>query len=128
VEFGFFTALFKMLFALAVVLGLLVGSVYLLKRFAAPAGGGDEGQPIRILAARSLGPKCNVLVVDILGKIVALGVTGSQISLLADLEDATALERLHPPGRASSSPLPEPLDRYRRLLKSLGSSRKGGVS
>jgi len=126
VEFGFFSALLKMLFALAVVLGLLIGSVYFLRKFMVPAGGGDEGQAVRILATRSLGPKSSILVVDILGKVVALGLTGSQISVIADLDDASALDRLRPRGGAPVSPFPETLDRYRKLIKSFGSSRKGG--
>ncbi|NPU84733.1 MAG: flagellar biosynthetic protein FliO [Syntrophaceae bacterium] len=125
-DFSFFSALLKMLFALAIVLGLLIGSVYFLKKFMAPVGGGDDGQAIRILATRSLGPKSSILVVDILGKIVALGVTGSQISVIADLDDPSALERLRPRGGAPVSPLPETLDRYRKLIKSFASSRKGG--
>ncbi|PKN33637.1 MAG: flagellar biosynthetic protein FliO [Deltaproteobacteria bacterium HGW-Deltaproteobacteria-19] len=125
-DFSFFSALLKMLFALAIVLGLLIGSVYFLKKFMAPAGGGDEGQAIRILATRSLGPKSSILVVDILGKVVALGVTGAQISVLTDLDDPSTLDRLRPQGGAPASPLPMTLDRYRKMLKSFASSRKGG--
>ncbi len=124
-DFSFFTALLKMLFALAIVLGLLMGTVYLLKRFLAPAGGGDEGQAIRILAARSLGPKCSILVVDILGKVVALGVTAAQVSVLADLDDPAALARLPLRHGTPAPPLPDSLGKYRDLLKSIGSSRKG---
>ncbi len=124
-DFSFFSALLKMLFALAVVLGLLIGTVYFLKRFMTPMGGGDEGQAIRILASRSLGPKSSILVVDILGKVVALGVTGAQISVITELDDPSALDRLKSRGGAPASPLPVTLDRYSRLLKSFASSRKG---
>ncbi len=126
VDFSFFSALLKMLFALAIVLGLLIGSVYFLKRFMAPAGVDPEGQLIRILATRSLGPKSSILVVDIMGKVVALGVTGSQISTITDLDDPSIVERLQPRAGTPVSPLPMSLDRYRKLLKSFTSPRKGG--
>jgi len=129
VDFSFFAALLKMLFALAVVLGLLMASVYFLKRYLSPAGGPDDGQAVRILAARSLGPKSSILVVDILGKVVALGVTASQISVIADLDDPAALDRLRRRGGGPApSPFPQSLEKYANLIRSLGSSRKGGPS
>ena len=49
-------SLFKMLFALAVVLGLMVGTVYLLKNILGRTRpGADTGEAIKIIAVRSLG-------------------------------------------------------------------------
>ncbi len=85
----------KMISALAVILGLLVGSLYFFKRFMRTGGPGtDQGELIRIVATRYLGPKSSVMVMDIAGQIVAVGVSGNQMTLLTPITDPGSLERI----------------------------------
>ena len=56
--------------------------------------GVDDGHAIRILSTRYLGPKSSIMLVDVLGSVIAVGVTGSQISMLTTITDEESLERL----------------------------------
>jgi flagellar protein FliO/FliZ len=85
----------KMISARAVILGLLIGAMYFFKRFLRTAGPGmDQGEAIRIVATRYLGPKSTVMVMDIFGQVVVVGVCGNQMTYLTAITDPAALERL----------------------------------
>lgn len=85
-EEDWLTTLATMLGALAIVLLVLYGMVFLYQRFlAGRIGGGSGSIPIRQLASYAIGPKQRVVVLDINGEIVACGVTPHQVSLVARL-------------------------------------------
>jgi len=106
---SYFGALMKMLLALGVVLALMIMSVYVLRRLLGhPASLSGEGEAIKVLAVRSLGPKSNILIIDTLGKVVVLGVTGNAMHVITTLEDSdqlNALRRLRERHALPSSPL-----------------------
>jgi len=82
-----------MLLALGVVLALMVGTVYILKRLLGrTAAAGGEGEAIKILAARSLGPKTSILVLDTLGKVVVVGIAANNMHLITTIEDTERLD------------------------------------
>lgn len=92
---SFLPSLLKMLFALAIVLGMMVGAMYFIKKIlhsAAPEM--DRGTLIRILASRYLGPKNSILVVDVAGQIIVIGLSNQQMNVLTRIEDRDALEAL----------------------------------
>ncbi|MCK9362259.1 MAG: flagellar biosynthetic protein FliO [Syntrophales bacterium] len=85
----------NMIFALAVILGLLLGAVYLLKKFlpnAAPAF--VDNSIINIVSARYLGPKSSVMILEILGKVIVIGVSADKLSYLTEISGEEALEKL----------------------------------
>jgi flagellar protein FliO/FliZ len=85
----------KMIFALAIIIGLLLGAVYFLKRFLPNATPGlGDNSVINIVAARYLGPKSSIMIVEILGKMVVIGVAADKMSYLTDISDEGALEKL----------------------------------
>lgn len=90
-----FWSFVKMLSALAVILGLMIGALYFFKRFMKNAGAGiDQGELIRVVASRYLGPKSSIILVDIAGQVVAVGLAGNQMTLLASITDPAMLDRL----------------------------------
>jgi flagellar biosynthetic protein FliO len=106
---------FKMIFALAAVLGLLVGAMYFFKRLLPQTSVRmSDHSLINIIATRYLGPKSSIMLLEVLGKVVVIGVSSSQISCLATISEADALERLkHSAIRDKCSP-PSLTDYLRR--------------
>ena len=91
---AFWPSFFKMLSALAVVMGLLVGAMYFFRRILQqPAGGGQDNSAINLVAARYLGPKSSIMLVEVLGKFIVIGITNNQMSHLATITDPEALEK-----------------------------------
>jgi len=84
-----------MLLALAIVLGMMVGSMYFIKKIlhsTSPAM--DRGTLIRILASRYLGPKNSILVVDVAGQIIVVGLSNQQMNVLTTISDKEVLDKL----------------------------------
>jgi flagellar protein FliO/FliZ len=92
---AFWPSFFKMLFALAVVLGLLVGAMYFFRRILQrPTAGGHDNGAINVVTARYLGPKSSIMLVEVLGKFIVIGLANNQMSHLATITDPEALEKL----------------------------------
>lgn len=90
-----FWSFIKMISALAVILGLMIGALYFFKRFLKNTGTGmDRGELIRVIASRHLGPKSNIMLLDIAGRVVAVGLAGNRMTLLATITEPEALDRL----------------------------------
>jgi flagellar biosynthetic protein FliO len=126
--FDFLASLLKMISALAVVLGVMLAGLWAVRKFMKQAGTGvDDGQKIRVLSTRYLGPKSSIMLLDVLGSVIVVGVTGSQISMLTTITDEESLERLRSSrlGDSSSQPFLDQITLYKRKLKtlSLASSR-----
>ncbi len=123
---SFLPSFLKMLFSLAVVLGLLIGAMYLCKRFLHhTAVGAANHTVINILATRYLGPKCSIMLLDVLGNVLVVGVSNNQMSHLATLSDPDILIRLKNVERQEKGvpPLADFLKNNRvalRILDSLG--------
>lgn len=118
---------FKMLAALAIVIAMMIGTAYVLKKYFYRSPETVNGNPmIDILSTRYLGPKNSILLVDVVGQVILLGVSTAQISALGTISDPKALENLknlrlqHKPPTVSDSFL-----RYRSLLRNIGQLRKG---
>jgi flagellar protein FliO/FliZ len=120
--FDFIASLLKMVSALAVVLGIMLAALWFVRKLMKKAGTGvDDGQAIRILSTRYLGPKSSIMLVDVLGSVIVVGVTGSQISMLTTITDEDSLERMKS-SQAVEPESPAFLDQitlYKRKLKTL---------
>lgn len=89
------SSFFSMIFALAVILGLLLGAVYFVKKFLPNAAPGlADNSMIHIVSSRYLGPKSSIMIVEILGKVVVIGVSADKLSYLTEISGEEALEKL----------------------------------
>ena len=91
-----FWSFVKMISALAIILGLMFGAMVFFKRFMKNTGVGmDRGGPIRIVATKYLGPKNSIMLMEILGQVVVVGISNQQMTVLATMSDPAVLERLN---------------------------------
>lgn len=80
---SFLWAAVKMVFALGLVLGLLLGLSHVMKKYMDRfSGQGAAGRAMVVSDARRIGPKAQVLVLEALGSRYLLSVTPTQVSLL----------------------------------------------
>jgi flagellar biosynthetic protein FliO len=124
---SFFPALLKMIAALALVLGIMIGLAFLVRRFFQQTGlAAPDGSAINILTVKYLGPKSSIMIVDILGQAVVIGVSNQQMSYITTLDSVDALEKLKALSRKHGNPtMPvDPLDHYKNLIKSAIRSKK----
>lgn len=99
---SFFPALLRMISALALVLGIMLGLAFLFRRFFQQTGMPmSDGTAIRILFVKYLGPKSSIMIVDILGKIVVIGVSHQHMSYITTIDDEEALLKLYSLDNAS---------------------------
>jgi flagellar protein FliO/FliZ len=84
----------KMISALAITLGIMIIAIYLLKKAIKRTGVINDGL-IKILSTKYLGPKNSIMLIDILGDILVIGVSSNQISLLTKIVDNDSLEKLN---------------------------------
>lgn len=79
-------SLLQMLFGLAIVLAAIVGVAWLFRRFA--MGGGMLGrlQPARVVSGVMVGPHERVVIVELEGEWLVLGVTSRSVNLLKTLD------------------------------------------
>jgi flagellar biosynthetic protein FliO len=106
-EYSLIVSFIKMLFALAVVLGLMIASAYLLKRIISHTPAGiDNGNAINILMTRYLGPKQSIMMIEVLGQMLVVGVSSGQMSLLTQITDPVLIERMHNLQKSQSMGMP----------------------
>ncbi len=73
----------QMVFGLLVVLGLLVGTLWLLKRISQPRGA--IAGLMRVVAGVSVGPRERVVILELGNSWLVLGVSPGQVSTLAEI-------------------------------------------
>ena len=95
---------FKMLAALALVLGGLGIFFYITKRVMRKDIGSSGGEMIRVLASQYIGLKKNIALVQIPGAILVVGIAGDSIRLLTKIEDKTILDQIHDRGSGRITP------------------------
>ena len=95
---------FKMLAALALVLGGLGIFFYITKRVLRKDIGSSRGEMIRVLASQYIGLKKNISLVQIPGAILVVGIAGDSIRLLTKIEDKTILDQIHDRGSGRITP------------------------
>lgn len=93
-------ALFKMISALAITLGIMVIAVYCFKKAINKniRGRSTDGESINVLATKYLGPKNSIMLIDVLGKILLIGIASGNISLLTEIKDSDLIEQISPVG------------------------------
>lgn len=115
-----------MLAALAVVIAMMIGAMYVIKKYfyQSPAAAGGSAM-IHVISSCYLGPKSSILLVEILGQAMLLGVTDHQMSILATITDPEALEKLKDIRlKERLLPVSDPFSRYKSLLQNFSRTRK----
>lgn len=74
----------QMLLGLGLIVGLLIGSLYLLKRLG--VGRAGEASLIKVRSAAHVGPRERVVVVEVADKVLVLGVAPGRVTPLATLD------------------------------------------
>jgi flagellar protein FliO/FliZ len=76
-------SVFQLLSGLAIVIALLLASLWLLKRLSAPRG--EAAGLMRVVAGTAVGPRERVVVLEIGSSWLVLGVAPGRVSALAEL-------------------------------------------
>jgi len=115
-----------MLGALAIVIAMMIGAMYLMKKYFYQAPVASDGSAIiHIISTCHLGPKNSILLVEVLGQIMLLGVSNNQMSILATITDPGAMETLRNLRlKERSFPMSDPLARYKSLIRNFSRTRK----
>ncbi len=95
-------------FALLLVLGLILGLAWLLKRM--PGSGLRPAEGLRVVASLPLGTKERAVVVEVGGRQLLLGVSAGGVSLLQELPEPL------PPAEAPRLPNLKELPNFAQLL------------
>lgn len=123
----FVSSLVKMISALAVVLGIMIAVMYFFKKFIKGSGTSiDDGKFIKIISTRYIGPKCSIMLMDVLNSIIVVGIANNQITMLTTISDSKSLEKLNDLDREKRNPISllDNLTSYRSKLLAAGQSRK----
>lgn len=86
------TTLLKSAGMLCVVLGVLFTLVYLIKRFSLGGNVGVAQKIVKIISTTHLGTKEKLVLIDLLGSKILLGVTESNINLLTKLDKDVVID------------------------------------
>ena len=78
--------IFKSLGMLCLVLGLLIGILYLLKRMSQSKTGLKDKTMIRHMTTFYMAPKEKVVLLDVMGRTILIGVTPQTITHIADID------------------------------------------
>jgi flagellar protein FliO/FliZ len=101
----------QVLLGLGVVVALLLATLWLLKRVSAPRGGASA---LKVLGATSVGPRERVVLVEIAGKVLVLGVAPGRVNALHSFD---AAELPNPTASVGTGPSNDLQDRLHRLVK-----------
>ena len=94
-EISLIASFLKMIFALAVVLGLLVGVMYFMKVFMQQTGSASDNQAlINVVSSKYLGPKNRIILVEVLDQVLVVGISNQQMTTLATIEDPSAVAKI----------------------------------
>ena len=82
-----FLTLVKSFGMLAIVIAILVGVMYFMKRFTMFGAHPSGKSPIRMLSALNLGPRERVVLIEVEGKKILIGVTQQAVQFLTAIEN-----------------------------------------
>lgn len=92
-------SLVKILSALTVTVIVMFGAACLFRKTAGKTGWGINNGLINVLSVKYLGAKHSIMLVDIAGNVMVIGVSNGTISMLTEIMDADSLARLKDAGR-----------------------------
>lgn len=81
------TAGLKMIASLGMVLALILGLLYGIKKLSRQRMGAVGGKQIRVLESHYMGVKKSISLVSVPGKVLVVGISGDRINLLDTLDE-----------------------------------------
>lgn len=84
----------QMFLALGLVIALIFGLQWLVKRLARPGGGGGKSGPLDVLWRGSLSPKQQVFLVRMGRRVLLIGSSGGALTRLCEVTDAEEVTEL----------------------------------
>jgi flagellar biosynthetic protein FliO len=116
----------RMVLSLCAVLALMVGVMYLVKRFLVTgAGPARMPVPVELLGKRSLQPKTSIAVVRVAGKVLVLGLSEHGVQTLTELTN----EELQASLPVTSTGPGQPFSAYlHETLRTIRRGQKPGVA
>jgi flagellar biogenesis protein FliO len=102
---------FKMIAALAIVLGGLFVIVHFARRYLRPAGGAAHQRLVRVIATQAIGIKKTVILVDVPDGVLVLGLSGDRIQLLSRIDDPETLKQVRRHADSAGHPFHDQLTR-----------------
>ena len=88
------TAGLKMIASLGMVLALILGLLYGIKKLTRQRMGAAGGRQIRVLESHYMGVKKTISLVSVPGKVLVVGVSGDRINLLDTLDEEVVRPQL----------------------------------
>lgn len=76
---------------LAIVIGVLIAVLFLMKRFSIYGGNLPDKQIIKMIASFNLAPREKVVLLDVGGEKILIGVTAQNINFLSKIEDVSGI-------------------------------------
>jgi len=122
-----FSSAVRMVSALAITLGILFFIFYLLRGFFSKRGGslGSRGL-IRVISTTYLGSKRSLVLADVAGEKLLLGLSPQAVTLLAKIDSQESLERIAAESHGQTSrPFMWYLESF--MAKHLSKKESGGV-
>jgi flagellar biogenesis protein FliO len=108
----------KTLFALFLVIGVIVGTLYLLKiAMGRGAGSRGGGTLIQVLATSFVGPKKAIAIVKVAGEHLVLGITNSEISFLSKIENPEAIHQIESQKMSEGIPFMKVFEKFSAIAK-----------
>ncbi len=89
---GFWIMMLKSIGMLCVVIALLLGVLFIIKQVTEKRGGQNNKSLIKLLASFHVAPKERVMLLDVMGRNILIGVTQQTINCLAVLDDGGGIE------------------------------------
>ena len=123
---SFFWSFFKMVAALAVVIALMMVALHFMKKYFSHSLPDVNGTAlINIVSTRHLSPKSSIILVEVLGQLILLGVSNQQISILSNINDPDGMDKIKM-ARLKNGLLSadDPLSRYKTWFRNFGRPRK----
>ena len=112
--------LFRTILSLIVVFGILYLVVFGLKKAMGQKGSGkNSGISLKVIGSTFLGPKKAVYVVQVIDRVLILGVTDAQVSMLSEISDEETLKTLRPIQNAQKSSTASFSEHLNAMLKGI---------
>jgi flagellar biosynthetic protein FliO len=123
---SFFWSFFKMLAALTIVIGLMIVALHAMKKYFMQSPSPMDGNAlIRIVTTCHLSPKNSIMLVEVLGQVMLVGVSNQQMSLLTTINDPGAMEKISKVRpQEGKFTTPDPLARVKSILLNLKHRQK----
>ena len=101
---GLFGAIVRMIFSLAIVLGLLYATLWLIRRYTGGAIDQSSEGAIRVVGRVYLAPKIAVYFLKLADELLVIGVNTGNISLLTSIKDEDIINRIESDLRSGRAP------------------------